>query len=240
MPDGQQRTFYVDIGLAKRDSVYFVILGIPSIPPEALPQAPFGEPQYEPPAFEQQEFLQGVRLVQPLPSYPSLKHELGTTAQAVPRSDDSQKSTQVSSSGRGPQRVSFEYCKQILQCIIQNLNALVRAQFCNKAVQYLHLDPNRPDVAVLCSIEIANVLSLETFIYPSNTLEYFEELDNICRSWFGFIAREGEPGENAILCLRVVDLILVGYVYSHVEDFDPSPSISNVARRRIIQLDTST
>lgn len=84
MPDGQQRSFDVRIGLAKKDSTYFVVLMLPSMP-QAPPQSPFfREPQY---AFRapQQGFSQPVTPSPSFPYPPSMYHQAGPAGQVIPR-----------------------------------------------------------------------------------------------------------------------------------------------------------
>lgn len=86
MPDGLQRTVDTRIGLAKKDSSYFVVLILPTLP-QAPPQSPFfREPQYAFRAPTQQGYVQGVA---PSPSFPyhppSMYQQVAPAGQAIPR-----------------------------------------------------------------------------------------------------------------------------------------------------------
>jgi hypothetical protein len=115
-------------------------------------------------------------------------------------------------------------CQKFLTCIQQNSAALRDAGFCSSTATFLQIDPNRTQVAFLRSVELDKVAQLGSCIDETKaSLDNLGVLDSACKDLLGdylLSATPSIPGSCAILSLRVLDLVLVSHVCSHMGDFN--------------------
>jgi hypothetical protein len=118
----------------------------------------------------------------------------------------------------------FRECQKILTCIQRNITVLRDAGFCTSAATFLQIDPNRTQVAFLSSVELDKVAQLGRCIDETkSSLENLGVLDSGCKDLlidYPISSTPPQTGDRAILFLRVLDLVLVSHVCSHISDFD--------------------
>ncbi|KAF4628639.1 hypothetical protein G7Y89_g9512 [Cudoniella acicularis] len=118
----------------------------------------------------------------------------------------------------------FQECQKFLTCIERNLTVLRDAGFCSAVTTFLQIDPNRTQVAFLRSVELDKVAQLGSCIGEKNiSLKDLGVLDRACKELLGDYLGTPCPlraGDFTIISLRVLDLVLVSHVCSHMSDFD--------------------
>ncbi|KAH8759540.1 hypothetical protein F5882DRAFT_479504 [Hyaloscypha sp. PMI_1271] len=118
----------------------------------------------------------------------------------------------------------LQECLRILACIQQNITFLRDAGFCTSSATILQVDPARTQVALVRSVDLDELAHLGGCIDNTNTssenltLLRHRYIDLLGELWFSV------GGDSVIVGLRVLDLVLVTHVYSHIGNFDGAMS----------------
>ena len=116
----------------------------------------------------------------------------------------------------------LQECQKFLTWILRNVTVLREAGFCSSTATFLRIDPKRTQVAFLESVDLDKIALLETCIDESKTsLESLRRLDSACKDLLVDHLLSSTPptaGNIAITCLRLLDLVLVSHVCSHMGD----------------------
>jgi hypothetical protein len=158
-------------------------------------------------------------------------------------SDDSVEASEVSSAdvapisqtwdGTSPEE-KLQACSELIRMIKVNAEVLEKSRFC-ESVTFLCLDQDRPIIAMLRSIKIADLLLLGVIMgaeeTPDINLATLAGIFlNFSKKFLGDVVdykndsfEDGSSYLNVdfvILCLRILNLVLISHVYAHVGSFD--------------------
>jgi hypothetical protein len=118
----------------------------------------------------------------------------------------------------------LQECQGFLTCIQQNITVLRDAGFCSSTATFLQVDPKRTEIAFLRSIELDKIARLGAHIDVTKTsLDNLGLFDNTCKGVLDDYLGPSTPlttDHFAMNSLRVLGLVLVSHVCSHMGDFD--------------------
>jgi hypothetical protein len=128
----------------------------------------------------------------------------------------------------------LQECQKFLTCLQRNIEIVRDAGFCSSTATFFQIDPKRTKIAFLRSVELDKIVRLGGHIDEAKTsLDNLGVLDRACKGLLGDYLGPSTPsttGYFAMNSLRVLDLVLVSHVCSHMGEFDrwmsrnPSPN----------------
>ena len=118
--------------------------------------------------------------------------------------------------------ILLQGCQKFLTLILRNVTVLRDAGFCSSTVTFLQIDPKRTQVAFLEPVELDKIAQLDDCLDEEATsLENLQRLDSACKDLLGDHLVSSTPppiGHIAMTFLRLLDLVLVSHVCSHIGD----------------------
>jgi len=135
--------------------------------------------------------------------------------------------------GKSP-REKLQACSELIRMIKVNAEVLEESRFC-ESVTFLCLDQDRPIIAMLRSIKIADLLLLGVIMGAEETPDrnlftlagiFLKFSKEFLGDFVDYKNDSFEDGSSyltldfVIVCLRILNLVLISHVYAHVGSFD--------------------